>query len=104
MTDEERKTMIAMAAAIDALRKDVDALMGKTVPTAPGTGPLVSTIEHKLATRSMRFDVLFENYDLMPYTLRMEKNEQFLRDMLELLDEYRVTSLKGNYGTQLPQA
>lgn len=106
MNDEERKTMIAMAKGIDSLREIVQTAVEKLVPAAtasvqPTGGDMrfVQTIEqnNKDKSQRMKFNVVFDRVGAFPYEARMRTAEEFLEDLHELCDEYRVISLSGGY-------
>ena len=106
MTEDERKTMVAIASAVDALRKDFDAMKHNTfvVPTVPPPIPAISpmgriehSIEHRLPIDIVKFEVQFAGAEFLPYEERMAMTEKFLRAMRGIFSEFGVISLTGSY-------
>ena len=93
--------MLTIAKTLDQHGKALEVLLKQ--PTAPAVTPgIESTIEHNSAAGLIRMDVQFSDAMAMSYDERMKKSEDFLADLEEMFRDYKVSALRGSYGTIRP--
>ena len=100
MTDEQYKTVLSIARQVDALSKRVSALEQPPVKVPlishMGSG-LEHTVEKQGRVGTMKFYVQFANAETISEGERMNKCEMFLRELEDLLRDYEVIKLNGEY-------
>lgn len=100
MTPDQVDTMIKIGKAVTDLAETVRKMQEaqKPVPTPSQFLPsIVSTVDHEGTLNRFKMELKFEGGEMMAEQQRMDHSIRLLTEMEELLREYGVTRLSGNY-------
>lgn len=113
MSDEERKLMISMARALEALGNSVKELHSRSdvVKKPPVVidktfdfGGMIRTphaqisqVEHGNGRDQFKMDIKFEGLEMKQPGERMELSSKFISEMEMLLRKYSISKLEGTY-------
>lgn len=117
MSDEERKLMISIAKAVEALSVSVKELQQEilekkkvSVPEVAKESPVfsfggmvrtpraqISQVEKESGQDRFKMDIKFEGLESKQPGERMEISSQFIGEMEMLLRKYRISKLEGTY-------
>ena len=102
MTDDERTTMISIGKAVteqgEAIKKILAVIEPKAAPVPSTFAPQrMSVVDHEGTLNRFKMEMKFEGGEMMNEQQRMDHSIRLLTEMEELLGEYGVTRLSGNY-------
>lgn len=102
MTEDERATMISIGKAVTeqgVAVKNILNLMGekKELVVSPIQAPKVSVVDHEGPSSRFQMDISFRDAQAWSQQQRMDVSIKLLTEMQELLQEYGVIKLQGNY-------
>lgn len=108
MTDDERKTMMLVAKELTEQGKMLKGLMNQLLDNrersskapfipSPIQPERVSTVDHEGTLNRFKMELKFEGGEQMAEQQRMDHSIRLLTEMEDLLKEYGVTKLSGQY-------
>lgn len=103
MTPDQVATMISIGKAVTELAATVKKMQESMAPVAPiptskeFLPSIVSTVDHEGTLNRFKMELKFEGGEMMAESQRMDHSIRLLTEMEELLKEYGVTRLSGNY-------
>ena len=108
MNDDDRKLMVEIGKALktqgDAILAMQKEKMGKAIVNnfsapipSPIQPPRVSVVDHEGTLNRFKMELKFEGGEMMTEQQRMDHSIRLLTEMEDLLREYGVTRLSGNY-------